>query len=480
VIVHTRFLAPPLAVALLLLAPSGRHGTAHAQRAVTRAEALRAALAAGPRVAMARADSALARAALITARALPNPSLSASHSGAPPQKHLVVDVPFDAPWQRGPRIGAANAAARSARLRFLSERAAALLEVDTTYSTALGAHARFRLSRQTARDADSLRKMTVSRRNAGDASDLDVDLATVTAGQQENVAASDSLSFMSALLTVQTLMGIPADSIAIVLADTLRLAPADTRALLDATDSAAVLTSPPATSTSAITMPSSTPTAARTGGSSAITTTPATPSSPTPSGASTGSAAAASAPGASAASATPSIAAAEANLAATELAIARERRSVFGITSFQVGVEWGDPTTDPPDNERLWLFGVTIPLPFFNQNQGAIAQATAERDRARAELAGLRLETRQRIVESYRELASLRARVARDQDLVVRAERVAAKSMTAYREGASALPAVLEARRTAREVLGQYIDDLTALIILQSELRVLTGTAPQP
>jgi cobalt-zinc-cadmium efflux system outer membrane protein len=457
VIVHTRFLAPPLAVTLLLLAPSGLHGTAHAQRAVTRAEALGAALAAGPRVALARADSALARAALITARALPNPSLAASHSGAPPQKHLVVDVPFDAPWQRGPRIGAANAAARSARLRFRSERAAALLEVDTTYSTALGAHARFRLSRQTARDADSLRKMTVSRRNAGDASDLDVDLATVTAGQQENVAASDSLAYMSALLTVQTLMGIPADSIAIVLADTLRLAPADTRALLDATDSAAVLTSPPATSTSAITMPSSTPTTARTGASSAITTTPATPSSPT-----------------------PSIAAAEANLAATELAIARERRSVFGITSFQVGVEWGDPTTDPPDNERLWLFGVTIPLPFFNQNQGAIAQATAERDRARAELAGLRLETRQRIVESYRELASLRARVARDQDLVVRAERVAAKSMTAYREGASALPAVLEARRTAREVLGQYIDDLTALIILQSELRVLTGTAPQP
>jgi outer membrane protein, heavy metal efflux system len=440
--VKTRYPVLVLGVAILLLAPCAPDGGARAQLPVSRVDALRAALAGGSRVALARADSALARAALITARALPNPSLAASHSGAPPQKHLVVDVPFDAPWQRGPRISAANAASRSARLRYLSERAAALLEVDTTYTTALGAHARFRLSRQTARDADSLRKMTVSRRNAGDASDLDVDLATVTAGQQENVAASDSLSYMSALLTVQTLMGIPADSIAIVLTDTLRLTPADTRTLLDATDSAVVLTRPPAT------------TAATTAGSSATL--------PTSIGG------------------TPSIAAAEANLMASELAISRERRGVFGITSFQVGVEWGDPTTDPPDSERLYLFGVTIPLPFLNQNQGAIAQATAERDRARAELASLRLETRQRIVESYRELASLRARVARDQDLVVRAERVAAKSMTAYREGASALPAVLEARRTAREVLGQYIDDLTALIILQSELRVLTGTAPQP
>jgi hypothetical protein len=70
-------------------------------------------------------------------------------------------------------------------------------------------------------------------------------------------------------------------------------------------------------------------------------------------------------------------------------------------------------------------------------------------------------------------------RIARDQDLVVRAERVAAKSLTAYREGASALPAVLEARRTAREVLGQYIDDLAALLTIESELRALTQQVPQ-
>jgi cobalt-zinc-cadmium efflux system outer membrane protein len=198
---------------------------------------------------------------------------------------------------------------------------------------------------------------------------------------------------------------------------------------------------------------------------------PGTGAGSTPSGASTGSAASASALAPT--GATAGVAAAEASLQSAEAAIVRERRSVFGITSFQVGVEWGDPTIDPPDNEKLYLFGISIPIPLFSQNQGAIAQATAERDRARAELARVRLETRQRIVESYRELASLRARVARDQDLVVRAERVAAKSLTAYREGASALPAVLEARRTAREVLGQYIDDLTALMTLQSELRVL-------
>lgn len=397
----------------------GHAGVAQAQRAVTRADAERLALAAGPRVALARADSAAARAALRIARELPNPALSAQHSGAPPQKHLVLEVPIDAPWVRSPRVRAAEAANRAARWRFLSERAAALLEVDTTYTRTLGAQARFRFSRQTARDADSLRRMTAARRDAGDASDLDVDLATITAGQLVNVASADSLTYASALLTVQTLMGIPADSIEIELVDSLRIEPADIRALLDSTDGALL---------------------ARSTGLS------------------------------------PGVAAAVASLQAAELALTREKRGVFGITSVQAGVEWGDPTVTPVANEKLYLLGLSVPLPIFNQNGGAIAQATAERDRARAELAAARLEQRQRLAEGYQELASLRARVARDQELVVRAERVSAKSLTAYREGASALPAVLEARRTAREVLAQYVDDVTALLTLQSELRVLTRT----
>lgn len=399
--------------------------TAHdvgAQLPVTRAEAERAALATGARVALARADSAAARAVLVTARAFPNPTFGATRSVAPPTSHLTLDLPFDAPWTRGPRIGAANAAGRVARLRFLSERVGTLLEVDTTYTRALAAQARVRLSRQTARDADSLRKMTVSRREAGDASDLDVDLATVTAGQQLNVASADSLTYMSLLLTVQTLMGIPADSVAIVLADSLTLSAASAAAPAAVkSDSGMVFF-----------------------GTSMLST-------------------------------IPRVAAAEAFVQAAELAVTREHRSVWGVPSLQVGVEWGDPANEPK-NKALPLIGISLPLPILNRNQGPIAQAVAERDRARAELSVARLEARQRLVEGLRKRTSLHVQVARDQDLVVRAERVAAKSLTAYREGASALPAVLEARRIAREVLGQYIDDLTALLTVEAELRALTQT----
>ena len=421
-----------LAAATLVFSVVSRQ--APAQQPVTRADAHRAALAAGPRVALARADTAAARASLITARALPNPSLAATHSKAAPRNHLVLDIPFDAPWSRGPRVGAATATARAARLRFLAERTAAIIEVDTTYTRALAAQARFRLSRQTARDADSLRVMTATRRDAGDASDLDVDLATITAGQQTNAAATDSLTYMGTVLTVQTLMGMAADSTSIVLADSLRLTPRDTDAMLRALDSTTAIV------------------ALAAGPGSTVGT-----------------------PGALA----PSIAAAEAMLAAADLAITRERRSVFGVPSLQVGVEWSDPSLDNP-NEKLPTIGMSFPLPLFNRNQGPIAQAQAERDRARAELASIRLLVRQRLIEGTRERESLRVRVARDQDLVVRAERVASKSLTAYREGASALPAVLEARRTAREVLGQYIDDLAALMTVESELRALTQTVPSP
>lgn len=401
------------------------HTPAVAQQPVTRRDAARAALAAGSRIALARADTAAARAALLTARALPNPTFATTYTGAVPKRHLQLDIPFDAPWVRGPRVASANAVTRAARLRFLSERAAAVLDVDTTYTRALAADARFRLSRQTARDADSLRKMTVARRDVGDASDLDVDLATVTAGQQANVAATDAIAYSSALLTVQTLMGIPADSVAIALADSLRLTPTATDSLL---------------------------------------------------GGMAGDPAGAAVPGVGT---LPSVAAAEASLQAAELAITRERRTMWGLPSVVVGAEWDDSAEDPP-NKKLPVIGVAVPLPIFNRNQGPIAQAQADRDRARAELTAARLASHQRIAELLRARETLSAKVARDQEQVARAERVASRSLTAYREGASALPAVLEARRTAREVLGQYIDDLAALLNAQSELRVLTRTeSPQ-
>ena len=82
-----------------------------AQQAVeplTRAGAIAAALDRGARFGVARADTALARAQLRSARALPNPALAASYSKSTPQYHFAVDLPIDFFWLRNTRVGAAR------------------------------------------------------------------------------------------------------------------------------------------------------------------------------------------------------------------------------------------------------------------------------------------------------------------------------------------------------------------------------------
>jgi hypothetical protein len=74
-------------------------------------------------------------------------------------------------------------------------------------------------------------------------------------------------------------------------------------------------------------------------------------------------------------------------------------------------------------------------------------------------------------------------RLARDQQLLQSADRIAARSLTAYREGAATLASVLEAQRTVREVLAQYIDDAATASIAAATLRVITltpGTVTKP
>src|SRR5256885_10968518 len=198
-----------------------------AQQPVTRAQAVEAALARGARAAFGRADTTFAAGVLGAARAFPNPPLAATYTKDVPHYHYVADLALDLPWLRSARIGAAASARQAARYGFAFERAAIRFDVDTTYTRALTALAHARLSRRTARDADSLLAMARLRREVGDVSELDVRLAQVNAGQWETVAVDDSLAALDALLGVQLAMGLPADTPGITLVDSLA-PPADT------------------------------------------------------------------------------------------------------------------------------------------------------------------------------------------------------------------------------------------------------------
>jgi cobalt-zinc-cadmium efflux system outer membrane protein len=378
-----------------------------AQRPVTLREAIDAALAAGPRIALAAPDTAVARGDVLAARAYPNPVATASYTKDSPQRHVSLDLPLDFPWLRGPRIGAAEAARMASRLRFAFEREGARFDAEAGYTDALSAAVQARLSRHNAQDADSLLALARLRRDAGDASDLDVDLAVVNAGQLANTALDDSLAAVAALLELQRIMGLPSDTVSVSLADTLAL--------------------------------------------------PAEPARP---------------PGDSA---TLQVAAAQADLRAAQKALALERGNIFSAASLQIGFDRQAPVTDEPGT--LPVVGIALPLPLFNRNGGAIAAASGARDRAARQLEVTRRETAAAIAQASRELAAAMARAARDRVLVESADRVAAMSLTAYAEGAAALPSVLEAARHARETRTQFVNDVAAAVIADAALRWLTVRA---
>jgi len=188
---------------------------------LTRETAVASAIERGGRLRLAIADTATAFAQWRVARTFENPIITAEYTKSEPQYHLTVDIPFDYPWLRQTRVAAAEATRTAARYRYAFERAAVALDADTTYTRALAAQEKLRLSRRNAFDADSLRRIAAARREAGDASDLDVELATVSAGQQANAAAADSLTWISTLLDLQTVIGRSATEPTVVLTDSL-------------------------------------------------------------------------------------------------------------------------------------------------------------------------------------------------------------------------------------------------------------------
>ena len=196
------------------------------EQAITRAQAIQLALARGPRAELLRADSSSALARLRIAHQWENPVAGASYSKSAPTQHFSLDLPLDFPWLRRARIGAAEAAAGATRFRYEFDRAALAFEVDTAYTHALAAEQRATLSQQTVLAADSLVVLARLRRDAGDGTELDVQLSEVNAGQAANLAADDSLERSSSLLVLQSLMGMPTDRVAVAVADSLLVPPA--------------------------------------------------------------------------------------------------------------------------------------------------------------------------------------------------------------------------------------------------------------
>ena len=198
-------------------------------QSLTRSQAIEAALARGPRRALAAADTLAAAAQFRVARTFPNPTLTTEFTKDAPQYHVLVDLPLDLGAFRSARVRSATAARESSRFRYVYEQASIAFDADATYTRALAARERAGISRRNAAAADSLRQIAAVRRDAGDASDLDVEVAAVNAGQQANAAAADALALAVALLDLQVVVGIAAERSSVTLSDPLEPPPEGAR-----------------------------------------------------------------------------------------------------------------------------------------------------------------------------------------------------------------------------------------------------------
>ena len=383
-------------------------------RAVTRAEAVASALARSPRHTFARADVASASAQLSVARQYENPALTTAYSASAPRVHVTLDVPFDWPRVRAPRIAAARAQLGAATVRLQLSDVLLAFDTDTAYTRAQTLNAQAGLIATTARDVDSVLALARLRRDAGDASDLDVEIATVSAGQMANAAVTAFASAAAAILRLQRLMGVPVDSVHIVLADSMPLAaqamPATRAAIPDVAHGVAL-----------------------------------------------------------------PVAVADLDVRAAEAHATLERRKNIGAPALALGVEAVNPGGS---GGALPLIGVRVPLPLFNRNRAAIASADADLQRGRTQLRQAQLEQQFDVRLAQTDALAARTRVEHSLRLLASAERVGALSLLAYREGATTLVNVLEAQRAARAARAQLLDDMAAVQIAERLQQLLSLRLP--
>lgn len=407
--------ARPLVLALMMLVTVGALAVAQTPPAwsgrLSLGDAVALGLANAPRVRVGRADTLAATALIAIARSRQNPVLSGSYSKAPPNFHATIDLPLDLPSLRRLRSSAASASLEAARAQFGLTRAETRYFVESAYAAALRAHERATLSRETLRGADSLVAMTVARRDAGDASDLDVELAQVEAAQLASAYAEDSARITTTILDLAKAMGLPEQRPSFVLVDSL--AP-----LADA----------------------------------------AIAQSRAPSGATT--------------SGSPlRIAAAAATLRAQEQSLILARRRTALVPSLLLGFDVHDPSF--PRNQLLPVVGFSVPLPFLNRYQGDIALADAMRERAQVELDAARWVSSAEVVQARADLRASAARIERGRGTAQLARRVAEKALVAFSEGEAALPYVLQAQRSARDALAQLTDAEATAAVAGATLRLL-------
>ncbi|WP_028101002.1 TolC family protein [Pseudoduganella violaceinigra] len=169
----------------------------------------------------------------------------------------------------------------------------------------------------------------------------------------------------------------------------------------------------------------------------------------------------------------PAIERAAAEVEAGNAAVRMERAARIPDVSLIVGSK-----RDGPEGERVRqnIIGLSIPLPLFNRNQGAVLAAERRADKARAELEATRLRVRTEALQAHARMqASLQQERLVREDVLPGAQYAAEAAMKGFEAGKFNYVEVLDAQRTWVQAQAQQLRAISDFYRARADLAKLVG-----
>ena len=127
--------------------------------------------------------------------------------------------------------------------------------------------------------------------------------------------------------------------------------------------------------------------------------------------------------------------------------------------------------------ETAFRAGISIPLPLFNRNQGAIQEAHYRIRQVEASSRAARVEVQRQLASAYETLAAAyEAATTLEAEVLPAATETFEATEEGYREGKFDLLTVLDAQRTLFEATNQYVDAAQTYHQARAEVERLIGT----
>jgi cobalt-zinc-cadmium efflux system outer membrane protein len=128
-------------------------------------------------------------------------------------------------------------------------------------------------------------------------------------------------------------------------------------------------------------------------------------------------------------------------------------------------------------DDNAFVFGISIPLPISDTNQGGRMEAAYTLSKVREEQRAARSEIQMELVQAYQALSNSHIEATElDKNILQGAKSVFEASRTGYREGKLDYLHVLDAQRTLFEVKTQYINTLGAFHSAKTDVERLIGS----